>query len=215
MHYGEPLRERGQPRLTLSLMRWRNFAGVPLDQSFLSCKKELDSIRLCGRQDLHEKQNRAFHQVGRSPMKARPQIRRAAQQKTELPREERAHLLADGPLLFVLSEGSVFPLLVVRSIKERHDLAAGAVVVGAEQAAADALGHAVSRRPGDRVRKVAVGQDVGELSAALAALAFRARANVTACARVQVASGEKRAGRRAGRRAGGDAVSMAHATAFS
>ena len=35
------IRERGQPRLTLSFDAAEELAGVPLDHSFLSCKKEL------------------------------------------------------------------------------------------------------------------------------------------------------------------------------
>ena len=37
----ESIRERGQPRLTLSFDAVEELAGVPLDHSFLSCKKEL------------------------------------------------------------------------------------------------------------------------------------------------------------------------------
>ena len=37
----ESIRERGQPRLTLSFDTVEELAGVPLDHSFLSCKKEL------------------------------------------------------------------------------------------------------------------------------------------------------------------------------
>ena len=37
----ESIRERGQPRLTLSFDAAEELAGVPLDHSFLSCKKEL------------------------------------------------------------------------------------------------------------------------------------------------------------------------------
>ena len=54
-----------------------------------------------------KKQDRAFHQVGRSPMKARPRIRRAAQQELNRREIQRGpSALADGPLLFVLSEGA-------------------------------------------------------------------------------------------------------------
>ena len=96
----------------------------------------------------------------------------------------------------------MFPLLVVRSVEERHDLAAGAVVVGAEQAAADALSHAVSCRPGDRVRKVAVGRDVGELRRTR-----RLGVQGAGEERHRLRAGAGRVGReRAGRRAGGDAV---------
>ena len=35
------IRERGQPRLTLSFDTVEELAGVPLDHSFLNCKKEL------------------------------------------------------------------------------------------------------------------------------------------------------------------------------
>ena len=35
------IRERGQPRLTLSFDTVEELASVPLDHSFLSCKKEL------------------------------------------------------------------------------------------------------------------------------------------------------------------------------
>ena len=35
------IRERGQPRLTLSFDTVEDLAGVPLDHSFLSCQKEL------------------------------------------------------------------------------------------------------------------------------------------------------------------------------
>ena len=34
----ESIRERGQPRLTLSFDAVEELAGVPLDHSFLSCK---------------------------------------------------------------------------------------------------------------------------------------------------------------------------------
>ena len=37
----ESIRERGQPRLALSFDAVEELAGVPLDHSFLSCKKEL------------------------------------------------------------------------------------------------------------------------------------------------------------------------------
>ena len=37
----ESIRERGQPRLTLSFDTVEELASVPLDHSFLSCKKEL------------------------------------------------------------------------------------------------------------------------------------------------------------------------------
>ena len=37
----EFIRERGQPQLTLSFDTVEELAGVPLDHSFLSCKKEL------------------------------------------------------------------------------------------------------------------------------------------------------------------------------
>ena len=37
----ESIRERGQPRLTLSFDAVEELTGVPLDHSFLSCKKEL------------------------------------------------------------------------------------------------------------------------------------------------------------------------------
>ena len=37
----ESIRERGQPRLTLSFDAVEELAGMPLDHSFLSCKKEL------------------------------------------------------------------------------------------------------------------------------------------------------------------------------
>lgn len=37
----ESIRERGQPRLTLSFDTVEELAGVPLDHSLLSCKKEL------------------------------------------------------------------------------------------------------------------------------------------------------------------------------
>ena len=37
----ESIRERGQPRLTLSFDAVEEIAGVPLDHSFLSCKKKL------------------------------------------------------------------------------------------------------------------------------------------------------------------------------
>lgn len=37
----EFIRERGQPQLTLSFDTVEELAGVPLDRSFLSCKKEL------------------------------------------------------------------------------------------------------------------------------------------------------------------------------
>ena len=37
----ESIRERGQPQLTLSFDAVEELAGVPLDHSFLSCKKEL------------------------------------------------------------------------------------------------------------------------------------------------------------------------------
>ena len=54
-------------------------------------------------------------------------------------------------------------LLIVCPIEKRHDLTARAAIVGAEQTAADALGHAVGRRPGDCLGKVAVSRDVTEL----------------------------------------------------
>ena len=37
----ESIRERGQPRLALSFDAVEELAGVPLDHSFLSCKKGL------------------------------------------------------------------------------------------------------------------------------------------------------------------------------
>ena len=37
----ESIRERGQPRLALSFDAVEELAGVPLDHSFLNCKKEL------------------------------------------------------------------------------------------------------------------------------------------------------------------------------
>ena len=37
----ESIRKRGQPRLTLSFDAVEELAGVPLDHSFLNCKKEL------------------------------------------------------------------------------------------------------------------------------------------------------------------------------
>lgn len=37
----ESIRERGQPRLTLSFDAVEELAGVPLDRSFLSCKMDL------------------------------------------------------------------------------------------------------------------------------------------------------------------------------
>ena len=37
----ESIRGRGQPRLTPSFVAGEELAGVPLDHSFLSCKKEL------------------------------------------------------------------------------------------------------------------------------------------------------------------------------
>ena len=54
-------------------------------------------------------------------------------------------------------------LLIVCPIEKRHDLTARAAIVGAEQTAADALGHAVGRRPGDCLGKVAVSRDVAVL----------------------------------------------------
>ena len=37
----ESIRDRGQPRMTLFFDAVEELAGVPLDRSFLSCKKEL------------------------------------------------------------------------------------------------------------------------------------------------------------------------------
>lgn len=66
--------------------------------------------------------------------------------------------MAGGSLL------ALFLLLAhIQLPKEGHDLCPRAVVVGAEQAAADAGGHAIAGRLGNSPGKVAVGGDIGEL----------------------------------------------------
>ena len=69
--------------------------------------------------------------------------------------------------------------LLHRAVQERHDLGSRAVVVGAEQAAADAAGDAILGGPCHRVGVIGIGRHITEQQlAALPAQSFSFTADI-------------------------------------